>query len=119
MWKTMDTAPKDRPILVICKEECGDQHCVYSNNFVGPYVYMDGRKCEMCLYHAHAEGLSAYGSGPAIVEWGGAWDDRTHEYDGGWMPDWWFVYNSEFEVAANPIAWCDINIGDRRYDHDN
>lgn len=111
MWKTMDTAPKDRPILVMCSAECDDPYCHYSDNFVGPHVYTDGRMRELCLYHAHAEGFSAYGNGPTIVEWGGEWDDRTHEYDGGWMPNWWFVYKSEFEVVANPTKWYDIDLG--------
>ena len=105
-WKSMDTAPKDRPILVMCSAECHDVHCGYSDAYVGP----DERRT-LCLYHGHAEGLSEYGSGPAIVVWGGSWDDNTHEYQGGYMPDWWFVYKSEFEVAANPVAWYDIQLG--------
>lgn len=105
-WQSMDTAPKNRPILVMCSSECNDIHCGYSKVFVGP----DGRS-NLCMYHAHAEGLSAYGSGPAIVVWGGGFDDSTHEYEGASMPDWWFVYGSEYEVAANPVAWYDIQLG--------
>lgn len=117
MWKPMDTAPKDRPILVMCNEECNDVHCVYSKVYIGSPA--KSRRV-LCLYHAHAEGLSAYGTGPAIVEWGGAFDDSTWEYPNqASLPDWWFVYNSGFEVAANPIAWCDVNIGDGKYDYDN
>lgn len=111
MWETMETAPKDRPILVMCSDKCDDPHCVFNDHCIGPDVKRDGRQYDLCLYHAHTEGLSAYGDGPAIVQWGGAWDDRTWEYDGGWMPDWWFVYKSEFEVAANPVLWYNVDLG--------
>ena len=104
-WQSMDTAPRNRPILVMCSSECNDVHCGYSKVFVEPL----GRKT-LCMYHAHAEGLSAYGSGPAIVVWGGGWEDG-YEDGGGSMPDWWFIYGSECEVAANPIAWYDIQLG--------
>lgn len=86
-------APKDQPILGLCRNECSDESCG------GP---------TLCLYHGHAEGLGHVSDGPHVLEWGGAWDDNTHEYQGGWMPDWWFRSDSEFEVAANPIAWMEI-----------
>lgn len=94
----MADAPKDRPILGLCRNECSDPQCGYTT----------GGGTSLCLFHAHAEGLSAVSDGPHVLEWGGAWDDGTHEYPGGWMPDWWFRSDSEFEVAANPIAWVEI-----------
>lgn len=91
----MADAPRDEPILAWCVDECGQDHC--SVNSFGSHT--------LCLYHGHAEGLSSVEEGPNVVVWGGSWDDSTHEYAGGWMPDWWFLRGSEFEIAANPIAW--------------
>ena len=48
------------------------------------------------------------GTGYAILEWGGAWDDSTWEYPGPSMPDWWFRVGSEFEEAANPVYWMPL-----------
>lgn len=85
----MDAAPKDQPVLAWC----------------------DNQLCECarergCLYHAHADGLSHVDDGPHVVEWGGSFTD-TGEYGEilSEMPDWWFRWDSEWEVAANPIAW--------------
>lgn len=89
----IETAPKDRPILAWCDHEAD------------PYFIGNGN---LTLYGGHAEGMSHAPTGFHIVEWGGSWDDRTHEFDGGWMPDWWFVAGSEFEVAANPTHWTDL-----------
>lgn len=95
----MEAAPKDRPILAWCRGDCVDPQC----------GYFTGEGTTLCLYHGHAEGMSSVGDGPAIIEWGGSWDDSTWEYpNGGWMPDWWFRYGSEFEEAANPVAWMPI-----------
>ena len=90
------TTPTDRPILAWCDHE------------MDPYVDPNDPKNRLTLYAAHAEGLSHAVTGWHIVEWGGAWDDNTWEYAGGSMPDWWFVAGSDFEVAANPIFWCQL-----------
>lgn len=101
LWQPISTAPKDKPILAWCVADCGDPACGYSENASPDAV-------NLCLYHGHAEGLSATGEGLAIVEWGGSWDDSTWEYSGGWMPDWWFRFGSEFEEAANPTHWMPL-----------
>jgi hypothetical protein len=88
--RPMDEAPKDRPIVAWCVDGADE----------GPGE--DGR---LSIYKAHAEGLSHVSDGWHVLEWGGAWDDRTHEFDGGWLPDWWFRVDSDFEVAANPVGW--------------
>ena len=95
----MTAAPKDRPILGLCRDECGDPRCGLQTG-QGSYT--------LCLYHGHADGLGHVSDGPHVLEWGGAWDDSTHEYAGGWMPDWWFRTDSEFEAVANPVAWMEI-----------
>jgi hypothetical protein len=92
----MESAPKDCAVLAWCSPDCRDPKCGFHT----------GEGTSICLYHAHAEGGSAYGLGFAIVEWGGGWDDRTYEYPNeGWLPDWWFRFGSEFEEVANPVRW--------------
>lgn len=89
----MGAAPKDRPILArLVKHE----HC--------PHCSDEGR---LCLHHAHAEGLSEADAGPNVIVWGGAWEDGWED-GGGSLPDWWFVIDSEYEIAAMPVAWCEI-----------
>lgn len=90
----MNEAPKDQPILAWC------------DNSICSCARGEGR---LCLHHAHAEGLSQAEDGPHIVEWGGSFVD-TGEYGEvlAELPDWWFRWDSEWEVAANPIAWQPI-----------
>jgi len=85
----MAEAPKDQPILAWCDNSMCD--CARARG---------------CLYHAHADGLSHVEDGPHVIEWGGSFTD-TGEYGEvlAEMPDWWFRWDSEWEVAANPIAW--------------
>lgn len=83
----MESAPRDKPILAWCDHEADP-------------VTTDGGKT-LTLYAAHAEGMDHAPTGWHIIEWGGGWDDGEN----GWMPDWWFVAGSEFEKAANPVAW--------------
>lgn len=107
-WKTMESAPKKRPILAWCVMDktddtncalcCPDQIKLYTT---GGY--------RLCLYHAHGEGLSYAPTGYHIVVWGGAFDDSTHEYQGANLPDWWFVEHSEFECVANPTHWQELD----------
>lgn len=91
--QTMETAPKDRPILAYCNHEADTFHTD------------DGK--HLTLYAAHCEGLSHAPTGFHIVEWGGCWADSEDD-GGGWLPDWWFVVGSEFEQAANPTHWMEL-----------
>ncbi len=103
-WQPIETAPKDREIIVWNKAKGSDPRCGYCECFDEAQAYPRGR---LCLYHGHAEGLSAGEDGLQIAVWGGGWDDSSHEYSGPWMPDWWFRKDSEFEVALNPTHWLD------------
>ncbi len=94
-WQPMTTAPKDRPIVVWCVDDCKDPGCCHHNE-----ATPDG----MCLYHAHAEGLAHVLDGLNVVVWGGAWED-SWEDGGSSMPDWWFAKDSDFECPANPVCW--------------
>lgn len=97
--RPMASAPKDRPILAWCDDECHDDRCGCHTS----------EGTSLCLFHGHAEGLSSTGTGWRVVEWGGAWDDSTWEYpNAGHMPDWWFRIGSEFEEAANPVVWLSL-----------
>jgi hypothetical protein len=97
VWLPMETALKDEPILGWCVHEAD------------PYFQSNG---DLTLYGAHVEGLSHVEDGPHVLVWGGAWDDRTYENENaGWLPDWWFRSDSDFEIAANPIRWRPIPKG--------
>lgn len=91
--QSMETAPKDRKILCWCDHE------------VDPY-WEDGGP-SLTLYGAHAEGMGHAETGFHILEWGGGVSFGEDE-GGGYLPDWWFVAGSEFEVAANPTHWAEL-----------
>lgn len=93
--KRMVDAPRDgTPILAWC------------DHAADPYMQPDGK---LTLYAAHSEGMSHAGTGFYIVQWGGAWDDRTWEQpDAPSLPDWWFVNDTDFEMAANPVEWYSL-----------
>lgn len=96
MWQSIDTAPKDKPILGWI--DSLDDDCPNC----GPL--------NLCLYHMHLDvGISRSVSGPAVIVWGGSWDDRNYENPGGgYLPDWWFRYGSDFEEVANPTHWVPV-----------
>lgn len=91
-WQPIETAPKERAILGWCVHDAD------------PY-FLDDSGERLTRYGGHTEGLSHVSDGPHVLEWGGAWDDGP---DGGYMPDWWFRADSEFEVTANPTHWKEI-----------
>ena len=98
-WLPMDTAPKDgTPILALCVHDADPEYSAYS---------ADGRTM-LSLYAAHAEGLERVQDGPHVLVWGGGFDDSTWECPGASLPDWWFQYGSDFEIAAYPIGWLPI-----------
>lgn len=95
-WQDISTAPKDgTPILAWC-DHASD-----------PGFRETGGSSSLTLYAAHAEGLSHVDDGPHVLVWGGGWADSVDD-GGGWLPDWWFQFGSEFEVAANPTHWAPI-----------
>lgn len=95
VWQPIATAPRDgRAIL---------GWCVHS-----PDAYFVDGGGRLTLYGAHTEGLDHVADGPAIVQWGGAFDDTTWESPGGSLPDWWFQFGSGWEVTANPTHWMPI-----------
>lgn len=94
----MDTAPKDRPILVL------------HDHAADPYV-ADHEKGSLTLYGAHCEGLRVTpGRSYQIAVWGGGFDDSSHEYAGAHLPDWWFVNDEDLEQPLFPIGWVDLDL---------
>lgn len=95
-WKPIESAPKDgTPILAWC------------DHGLDPYVEASPNSRRLLtLYAAHAEGMGHAPTGYAIVQWGGAWSETDDMgYVLGSLPDWWFEYNTDFEIAANPTHW--------------
>lgn len=66
--------------------------------------FEDEEKSRLTTYAAHSEAFSHASDGCHIVEWGGEWD----EGDYGYVPDWWFVAGSDFEIAANPTHFIPL-----------
>jgi hypothetical protein len=97
-WYPIETAPRDgTPILGWCVHEadCGS---------------LDGGKT-LTTYAAHYEGLSHVQNGPNVLVFGGEYNESDWETgDKLHISAWWFMYGSEFEVAANPILWQPIEV---------
>ena len=101
-WQSIETAPKDKPIVGWCVHEAD----LYF--YADVYNVING-SVKLTTYGAHCEGLNHVQDGPHVLEWGGAWDDRSYDNpDGGYVPNWWFQTGTEFETVANPTHWMDI-----------
>ena len=94
----MDTAPRDgTPILAWCDHKAD------------PYVE-DEKTGRLTTYAAHCEGgIGHVIDGPHVVVWGGEyseddWESDTHLT----IPDWWFLFDDEFQTVANPTRWLPI-----------
>jgi hypothetical protein len=95
-WRDMSSAPKDgTPIIGWCVHD------------VEPYH--DEKTGNLTDYGCHVEALGRVQDGPHILVWGGA-DSDYDEWSGKTLswPDWWFRFGSEFEEAANPVAWMPL-----------
>lgn len=94
-WQPMDTAPKDKEILVYHKHESD------------PYDLGEGR---ITTYAAHIETIGVRkDDGLCIAIWGGGWyeyDEFTGNYTG--MPDWWFFSDDDYETPLAPICWMPL-----------
>lgn len=95
-WLPIRSAPKDKPILGWCMHEADPYH-------------IDAER-RLTTYGGFCEGGEHVCDGPHVLVWGGAFDDRNYEEpDAAWMPDWWFLRGSDFEIAANPVLWKPID----------
>jgi len=95
-WQSIETAPKDRPILV------------WFDHDADPYSDPE-ESDKLTAYACHAEGgdfLS--GAGIAIAHWSDGWHETVDEYGSGyWMPAVWLAwFNGDFaDHVLNPIHW--------------
>lgn len=112
-WLPMDTAPKDVPILAICHHasDPGFETVVgHEFNIARGTLLGKPPTCrQLTTYAAHYEGLTHVEDGPHVIVWGGGFSDSPED-GGGWLPDWWFRFGSEFEEAAFPIGWLPIPV---------
>lgn len=92
----METAPKDRPILV--------HHCDKAD------IPWDELTNTLSTYASHLDGLPrTIGESLQIAVFGGGWDERGYEEPhAGYADDWWFRDDGEFEHPLNPIAWAEL-----------
>ena len=87
-WQLIETAPRDRVILAWCAHAADP--CI-----------VDGR---LTTYAAHVEYFSHCGDGCQVLIWGGEVDDA----EAGYIPNWWFVNDGNFETPANPTHWMPL-----------
>ena len=97
MWQPIDTAPKDREILVWYDHDA-DPHQDPKN----PKKLTD--------YAAHTEGGDfMYGKGCCIVTYAPAEWENTDEYGSGfWLTPVWLAYVGSHEVACNATHWMPL-----------
>ena len=89
----IENAPKDgTPILAYCHHNSD------------PYYEKDGR--HITVYASHCEGCDHVDDGPNVVVFGGSYSDYDEFGDCHiFIPDYWFLYGSNFEIVANPVLW--------------
>ncbi len=92
-WQPMDTAPTDQLILGFCMDRADVDETAE-----------DGR---LSVYHMHREIFEHLMDGPHVLEWGGSCEERDliDQTLLSVIPDWWFLYGTEFEKVGKPIAW--------------
>lgn len=83
-WLPIETAPKDRPIVGLCRHDAD------------PYYETETR---LTVYGGHCEALGHIPDGPHVMVWGGAYGD---------LPNWWFRYGSFWEEPVSPTHWAPI-----------
>lgn len=96
----MQTAPKNGSIILAW--------CVHEEDPV-----MAGRSRIASPYAMHLlSGADHVPNGPALIRWGGGFDPSlvpsgiqvgSHPF-----PDWWFSHDSDWDMAAFPVAWLTV-----------
>lgn len=97
-WQTIETAPKDREILV------------WYDHDADPYQDPDNPD-RLTPYGTWADsGDFLYGKGVCIAKHHGQHWESVDEYGGGyWMPAAWFALeNDDYERVVNPTHWMPL-----------
>jgi hypothetical protein len=97
-WQPIETAPKDRDILVWFDHEADP--------------YQDPENPDRLTdYAAWAEsGDFMAGKGVCIAKWSPAFWESVDEYGAGyWLPAWWFAKQfGDYEYPCNPTHWMPL-----------
>lgn len=94
-WQPIETAPKDRDILV------------WFDNSADPYNE-PSNESRLTDYAAWAEGgYFMDGEGICTAKWHDRhWESEDEYGSGHWMPAWWFAKQcDDYEYVVNPTHW--------------
>lgn len=97
-WQQIETAPKDRDILV------------WFDHDADPHQHPED-DCRLTDYAAWAEGGDYLdGIGLCIAKWFPSHFEAEDEYGTGyWLPAWWFALeNNDYERVVNPTHWMSL-----------
>lgn len=98
-WQPIETAPKDRPVLVFYDHKA-DTYCDPSD------------RNKLTAYAAHAEsGDFMDGSGICVAKWAYGWFESEDIYGNGYhVPGFWFPWiDHDFDDrVCNPIYWMSL-----------
>lgn len=98
--KTIESAPKDRDILVWFDHEAD------------PYQdpHNPDRLTDYAVWAESGEFLD--GKGFCIAKWHTAiWESEDEYGNGYWLPSWWFAKeNDDYERVVNPTNWTDLPV---------
>lgn len=83
-WQTMETAPKDRPILAWCGDSADNR--VFLKNI---------KICDRCAP-----------DGYNIIEWRDFENLETYSE----LLDGWFTTDKNYDTPADPVAWCAVEL---------
>ena len=98
-WQPIETAPKDRDILVWFDHDADPYHDPNDNNRLTDYAawaeaggFMDGR-------------------GFCVAKWQPEHWESVDEYGAGYLlPAYWFAKeNDDYERVVNPVRWLPVN----------
>ena len=97
-WQPIETAPKEKDILVWYDNEADSYYCPENPSKLTDYAaWADG-------------GPFMDGSGICIAKWHESFWESVDEYGGGyWLPAYWFAHQGDdYECVVNPTHWMPL-----------